>query len=107
MAALGAHEHPPTITRASRRWPRAAVTGVARRPARECRSSMMSPEGCYTGLVRRFRLRLLIAMTILGSAHYYVWLRFVAATELPAPWHALATVAIVALAPSLVVASLA
>ena len=46
-------------------------------------------------------------MTILGSAHYYVWLRFVAAPELPAPWHALATVAIVALAPSLVVASLA
>jgi predicted MPP superfamily phosphohydrolase len=45
-------------------------------------------------------------MGILAAAHYYVWLRFVSAAHLAAPWHALATVAIVLLAPSLPVATL-
>jgi predicted MPP superfamily phosphohydrolase len=45
-------------------------------------------------------------MTILGSAHYYVWSRFVAAAHLPTPWHVLATLAIVAFAPSLPVATM-
>lgn len=45
-------------------------------------------------------------MTILGAAHYYVWLRFVSATHLPAPWHLLGTLAIIALAPSLPVATM-
>ncbi len=61
---------------------------------------------CYTRTVRRFWLRFVIAMTILGSAHYYVWLRFVAAARLPPPWNALATIAIVTLAPSLPVAAM-
>jgi uncharacterized protein len=55
--------------------------------------------------VRRFRIRFPIAMTILGLAHYYVWLRFAAAARLPMPWHVLATIAIALLAPSLVVAT--
>ena len=46
-------------------------------------------------------------MTILGLAHYYVWLRFVSAAQLPAPWHALATIAIAVIAPSLPVATMA
>src|SRR5260221_3610145 len=45
-------------------------------------------------------------MTILGSAHYYVGLRFIAATHLPMPWHVLGTIMIALLAPSLVVATL-
>jgi len=45
-------------------------------------------------------------MTILGSAHYYVWLRFVAAADLPPPWHALATVVIIVFAPSLPIAAM-
>jgi uncharacterized protein len=45
-------------------------------------------------------------MTILGSAHYYVWLRFVDAAHLPRPWHVLATIAIVVFAPSLPVATM-
>ena len=45
-------------------------------------------------------------MTILGSAHYYVWLRFVSATHLPAPWHLLGTLAIILLAPSLPLATM-
>jgi len=45
-------------------------------------------------------------MMILGSAHYYVWLRFVAATHLPAPWHLLGTLAIILLAPSLPLATM-
>jgi predicted MPP superfamily phosphohydrolase len=48
---------------------------------------------------------LFIAMAILGSAHYYVWLRFVSAPDLPRPWHVIATVAIALLAPSLPVAT--
>jgi len=45
-------------------------------------------------------------MAILGAAHYYVWLRFVAASHLPTPWHAIATAAIILLAPSLPVATM-
>ncbi len=45
-------------------------------------------------------------MAVLGSAHFYVWLRFVSAPDLPAPWHAIATVAIVLFAPSLPAATL-
>ena len=54
---------------------------------------------------RRLRIRLLIAIAILGSAHLYIWLRFVSAAELPEPWFAIATVAIIAAAPSLIVAT--
>src|SRR5690348_12143783 len=49
----------------------------------------------------RFWIRFLIALSILGAAHYYVWLRFVDAAQLPAPWHVTATIAIAVLAPSL------
>ena len=45
-------------------------------------------------------------MTILGSAHYYVWLRFIHAPDLPAPWHGLATVLLVLLAPMFPIASI-
>lgn len=47
------------------------------------------------------RRRLLLAIAILLSAHLYIWWRFVYAARLPLPWHVLATVAIVLLAPSL------
>jgi predicted MPP superfamily phosphohydrolase len=56
--------------------------------------------------VRRFWLRFLIAMGILASAHVYVWFRFVAAADLPMPWHAIGTVAIALFAPSLPVATI-
>ncbi|MEO8703942.1 MAG: metallophosphoesterase [Kofleriaceae bacterium] len=56
--------------------------------------------------MRRFWIRFGIAMTILGSAHYYVWWRFVAATDLPAPWRIAGTIAIITLAPSLPVATM-
>src|SRR5262249_27651266 len=62
---------------------------------------------CYTPSLRRVRTRFGIAMMILGLAHYYVWLRLVSAAHLPLRWHALATIAIVVLAPSLPVATLA
>lgn len=45
-------------------------------------------------------------MTILGSAHYYVWWRFVDEARLPMPWHVLGTVAIGLLAPSLPLAAI-
>ncbi len=51
------------------------------------------------------RRRFLIALTILGAAHLYIWARFVAAPDLPLPWEILATVAIVAFAPSLPLAT--
>jgi len=51
--------------------------------------------------VRRLWPRLVIVLAILCSAHYYVWTRLIAAAELPAPWHAIATIAFVILAPSL------
>jgi hypothetical protein len=54
--------------------------------------------------VRRPWRRLLIALAILGAAHFYIWLRFVHAARLASPWNALATLAVIALAPSLVVA---
>jgi predicted MPP superfamily phosphohydrolase len=45
-------------------------------------------------------------MAILGSAHFYVWLRFVGATHLASPWRALATIVIIASVPSLPVAAM-
>ncbi len=45
--------------------------------------------------------RLFIAVTILGSAHLYIWSRFVDAAGVPAPWRLIATLAIILLAPSL------
>lgn len=45
-------------------------------------------------------------MAILGSAHFYIWSRFVAAAGLPAPWHVIATAAIIVFAPSLPLASI-
>jgi predicted MPP superfamily phosphohydrolase len=48
----------------------------------------------------RLWIRLLIVVAILGSAHLYIWLRFVDATALPAPWRTLATIAIFGLAPT-------
>jgi predicted MPP superfamily phosphohydrolase len=50
--------------------------------------------------------RLAVVLAVLGSAHYYIWLRFVAAPRLPEPWYLIATVALVGLAPSLIVAAL-
>jgi uncharacterized protein len=46
-------------------------------------------------------------MMILGLAHYYVWLRLVSAAHLPLRWQVLATIAVVVLAPSLPVATMA
>lgn len=40
-------------------------------------------------------------LSILGSAHAYIWWRFVRAPRWPEPWFVLATVAIVVLAPTL------
>ena len=51
--------------------------------------------------------RLAIVIAILGAAHYYIWLRFVAAPRLPSPWSVVATIAIICLAPSLPVATIA
>jgi len=45
-------------------------------------------------------------LAVLGSAHYYIWLRFVVAPRLPEPWFVVATIAIIGLAPSLIVAAL-
>ncbi len=45
--------------------------------------------------------RLVIVISILGSAHFYIWSRFVNAADLPSPWRWIATLAIVLLAPSL------
>jgi hypothetical protein len=56
--------------------------------------------------VRRFWIRISIAMAILGAAHYYIWLRFIVATRLPTAWHVAGTIAIIALAPSLPLATL-
>lgn len=54
---------------------------------------------CYTAGVRRFWLRLLIVLAVLGSAHFYIWTQLIA--PLPSPWRAIATVVLVVLAPSL------
>lgn len=51
--------------------------------------------------MRRLWRRLAIMLSILGSAHAYIWWRFVRAPRWPTPWFVLATVAIVVLAPSL------
>jgi len=53
------------------------------------------------------RRRLVLALSILGSAHFYVWWRFVHATALPPAWHLLATLAVIALTPSLPLATFA
>ena len=51
--------------------------------------------------MRRLWRRLAIVLSILGSAHAYIWWRFVRAPRWPTPWLVLATVALVVLAPSL------
>lgn len=56
--------------------------------------------------MRRFWPRVVIALTILASAHYYIWSRFVAAADLPPVWHALGTIAIAVLSPSLPAATM-
>jgi predicted MPP superfamily phosphohydrolase len=56
--------------------------------------------------VRRLWIRLSIVMAVLGSAHYYVWLRFVHAPHWPAPWTTIGTVAAIVLAPSLPAAAI-
>jgi hypothetical protein len=53
--------------------------------------------------VRRFGLRILIVLSILGLAHYYIWLRLIHGADLPAPWNVIVTSVFVLLAPSLVV----
>jgi predicted MPP superfamily phosphohydrolase len=51
--------------------------------------------------MRRLWRRLAIILAVLGSAHAYIWWRFVAAPGLPSPWSELATALLVLLAPSL------
>jgi uncharacterized protein len=51
--------------------------------------------------MRRLWRRLAIIVTILGSAHAYIWWRFVAAPDLPSPWFQIATVGLALVAPSL------
>ena len=65
-----------------------------RRPAR-CRDAA----AVLQGNVRRIWPRFLIALSILGSAHLYIWWRLVA--PLPAPWRVVGTVIVAGLAPSL------
>ncbi|HEX4455933.1 MAG TPA: metallophosphoesterase [Kofleriaceae bacterium] len=55
---------------------------------------------------RRLIRRLAIVFAVLGSAHYYIWLRFVHAPHLPPPWNVIATVVIIALVPSLPAAAI-
>lgn len=57
--------------------------------------------------MRRFRRRVAIALAILASTHAYIWWRFVAVARLPTAAYVIATVAIIVLAPSLPVASIA
>jgi predicted MPP superfamily phosphohydrolase len=52
--------------------------------------------------VRRSLLkRLIFVLSILGSAHFYIWWRFIHAPHLPAPYGLVATLAIILLAPGL------
>lgn len=51
--------------------------------------------------MRRLWKRLLFVLSILGSAHFYIWWRFVHEPHLPSPWNVLATLAIALLAPGL------
>ena len=51
-------------------------------------------------------LRLGIVIAVLGSAHYYVWQRFVDAPDLPSPWRSLATALILVFAPMFPMAAL-
>jgi predicted MPP superfamily phosphohydrolase len=50
---------------------------------------------------RRLLVRLAIVLGVLGSAHAYIWWRFVAVVGWPAPVSIAATIAIIVLAPSL------
>ncbi|HTR53407.1 MAG TPA: metallophosphoesterase [Kofleriaceae bacterium] len=54
--------------------------------------------------MRRIWRRLAIVLAVLVSIHAYIWWRFVAAPAWPAPWTAIATVAIAVLVPCLPVA---
>lgn len=54
----------------------------------------------------RFALFFAVALTVLGGMHFYLWVRLVRDPALPAPWRALATVALVLLAVSVPVAML-
>jgi uncharacterized protein len=56
---------------------------------------------------RRIVSRLAIVIAVLGSAHYYIWLRFVHAPHLPSPWNIAATLALIVLGPSLPLAAIA
>lgn len=51
--------------------------------------------------MRRFRTRVLIAVSILAVCHLYIWSRLVVPLALPSGLHALATAVVVALAPAL------
>ncbi|HUJ61204.1 MAG TPA: metallophosphoesterase [Kofleriaceae bacterium] len=56
--------------------------------------------------MRRWSRRIWIALAILAATHAYIWWRLVDRAELPAPWHALASAAVVVLAPCLPIAVL-
>ena len=55
--------------------------------------------------MRRPWPRVVIVLAILGSAHYYIWLRLIHAARLPSPWNVIATLVFIALAPSLPIAT--
>lgn len=57
--------------------------------------------GCYNACVRRIASRLAIVLSILGSAHLYIWWRLVNAAGLPTGLHIAATLLVIALAPAL------
>jgi predicted MPP superfamily phosphohydrolase len=48
-------------------------------------------------MAARYLVFFLVAVLVLGGAHYYVWARLVRDAELPAPWDRVATIAIVLL----------
>ncbi|HEY4240300.1 MAG TPA: metallophosphoesterase [Kofleriaceae bacterium] len=49
--------------------------------------------------MRRYWRRLAIVLAVLGSAHFYIWWRFVDAARLPSPWFGIATAAVAILTP--------
>jgi hypothetical protein len=51
--------------------------------------------------MRRLWRRLVIVIAVLGSAHAYIWWRFVAAPDLPSPWFQIASIGLALVAPSL------
>ena len=55
----------------------------------------------------RIAVFLLVASTVLGGVHYYLWVRLVRDTAIPEPWRAFATWALVLLAALIVVGMLA